>query len=53
MKKGFWKKAAVGLCLFASGIVVVTSVSGWAKDIKDKNTEDTGSEACIECVVDA
>ena len=53
MKKGLWKKLAVGLCLLASGIVVATSVSGWVKDAKDKNTEDTGSEACIECVVDA
>ena len=54
MKKGIWKKLAIGLCLFASAIVVGTSVTGWIKDAKDKNTDTEGeNQACIECVMDS
>ena len=51
MKKGIWKKLAIGLCLFASAIVVSTSIGGWINDAKEDTTTD--ETACIECVVDA
>ncbi len=52
MKKGIWKKLASGLCIFASAIVVGTSVSGWIQDAKNEDTT-TKETACIECVIDA